>query len=152
MATETTSALPSLYLEDETAWLETMAELINQRRFGEIDFEHLSEYLSDMAKRDKREVRSRLVVLLTHLLKWDHQPRKRSRSWKGTILTQIQDLRDILDSRTLRNHAADILPDCYERARKLAAVETGLKLNRFPAKGPSSVDEVFESGERVDYV
>jgi hypothetical protein len=63
-------ALADLYESDETAWLEAMAELAAQRRAAEMDYEHLAEFLTDMARRDRREVRSRLVVLITHLLKW----------------------------------------------------------------------------------
>ena len=97
--------LVSLYHEDETAWLEVMAQLVAERRFGEFDCEHLSEYLSDMARRDRREVYSRMVVLLTHLLKWDFQPERRSGSWRGTILAQRRELRLLLESGVLRNHA-----------------------------------------------
>ena len=60
-------------------------------------------YLADMAKRDKREVSNRLRMLLVHLLKWEYQPRKRSRSWEGTILTQRYELQALLESRTLKN-------------------------------------------------
>ncbi len=37
------------------------------------------------AKADKRELLSRLKVLLMHLLKWQFQADKRSKSWKMTI-------------------------------------------------------------------
>src|SRR5262249_24948472 len=82
------TALPPLYESDETAWLEAMAELIRQDRCGELDYPHLGEYLSDLARRDRREVESRLTTLLTHVLKWVHQPDQRSRSWRGTIVEQ----------------------------------------------------------------
>jgi Fe-S cluster biosynthesis and repair protein YggX len=59
----------SLYETDETAWLEKMSMLINERRYEKLDYKHLSEYLSDMAKRDRREVFSRLTTLLMQLLK-----------------------------------------------------------------------------------
>ncbi|MBX6314645.1 MAG: DUF29 family protein [Isosphaeraceae bacterium] len=44
-----------------------------------------SEYLSDITRRDRREVESRLAVLIAHLLKWTYQPRRRTRSWRATI-------------------------------------------------------------------
>jgi hypothetical protein len=56
----------TLYRKDETAWLETMSQLLAQRRFRELDYRHLSEYLADMAKRDKREVMSREVPQGVH--------------------------------------------------------------------------------------
>jgi hypothetical protein len=102
MPEQTTRSPPSLYEQDETAWLEQTASLVAQRRFDEIDREHLCEYLSDMARRDKREVFSRMVVLLVHLLKWDHHPDHRSNSWRGTIVTQRSELRQLLESGSLR--------------------------------------------------
>jgi hypothetical protein len=136
-------SLAALYEADETAWLERMAELIRAGRVADLDFANLSEYLSDMAKRDRREVYSRLVVLLAHLLKWEYQPDRRSRSWQGTVLTQRRDLGLLLDSGTLRRHAAAVLADAYQAAREQAAVETGLPVETFPAECPSTVDDLL---------
>jgi Domain of unknown function DUF29 len=143
MPEQTATALPSLYEQDETAWLEQMADLVAKRRFGEIDYENLSEYLSDMAKRDRREVFSRLVTLLTHLLKWEHQPQRRSNSWRGTILTQRRDLRELLDSATLRRHAGEVLARAYKGAVEQAVVETKLAKTKFPVSCPWSIKEVL---------
>src|SRR3954463_11425889 len=98
MTMTTTQSIPLdlLYERDETAWLETMANLAAQRRLGEMDYAHLSEYLTEMAKRDRREVFSRLVVLLSHLLKWEQQPQNRTGSWRGTIREQRRELKQLL--------------------------------------------------------
>ena len=143
MVNRTAVSLPSLYEADETAWLETMADLVADRRFEDLDCEHLSEFLSDMARRDRREVHSRLVVLLTHLLEWEHQPEKRSGSWRGTILTQQLELRLLLESGTLRNHAIAILADAYQDARERAAAETELPIGTFPAECMQPVAELI---------
>ena len=78
--------LAGLAESDETAWLERTADLVRGRRFDQLDPDTLAEYLTDMAKRDRREVYNRLVVLLAHLLKWEYQPAGRGRSWQVTIL------------------------------------------------------------------
>jgi hypothetical protein len=123
--------LELLYEQDETAWLEEMSELAANRRFSEMDHRHLSEYLSDMAKRDRREVFSRLVTLLAHLLKWKHQPDRRTGSWRATIREQRRELRQMLESGTLRNHAESVLASAYAEAREQAADETGLARDAF---------------------
>ena len=82
-----------MYEFDETAWLEATADLIRNGRVAEVELHTLAEYLTDMAKRDRREVFSRLVILLSHLLKWEYQPDNRSGSWRGTILEQRRELR-----------------------------------------------------------
>jgi hypothetical protein len=146
MVTQTLPALTDLYHEDETAWLEVMAQLVTQRRYGELDHEHLSEYLTDMAKRDRREVYSLLVVLLAHLLKWEHQPEQRSNSWRGTIVTHRRELRQLLESGTLRNHAESVLTQAYQDAILQAAAETGLAETVFPAECGMTLEEVLEQG------
>src|SRR5438552_1020147 len=89
-------SLARLYETDETAWLEQMSRMIKERRFSRLDYKNLGEFLLDMARRDRREVSSRLRTLLAHLLKWEHQPRKRSRSWRSTIRDQRHELQDLL--------------------------------------------------------
>ena len=135
--------LSGLYLADETAWLERMSELIGKQRYGDLDYMNLQEYLLDMAKRDRREVLSRLRILLAHLLKWDHQPRRRSGSWERTIREQRYELQSLLESQTLMNHASAVLSKAYEQAVKLAASETGLSVDSFPTNCPYSLQEVL---------
>jgi hypothetical protein len=126
--------LPVLFEQDETAWLEIMANLAAEGRLTEMDYRNLSEYLKDMAKRDRREVSSRLVTLLSHLLKWEYQPDRRSGSWQGTILEQRRELRKLLESGTLHKHAREVLEEAYADARKQAAAETGLSRGAFPVE------------------
>lgn len=134
MATAEVVNLFTLYERDETAWLEVMSALAAEGRYAEIDYANLSEYLADMAKRDRREVFSRLVVLLTHLLKSAHQPDRQGGSWKATIREQRRELRGLLESGTLRRHAEDVLADAHAEARRQAADETELDLDVFPVE------------------
>jgi len=139
--------LAVLYEQDETAWLEAMASLAADGRHAEMDFVNLSEFLADMAKRDRREVSSRLVTLLTHLLKWQHQPERRSGSWEKTVLEQRRELRELLESGTLYNHALAILAKSYADARKEAAAETGLPLGTFPTECAWDLDGLLTDEE-----
>ena len=135
--------LSRMYEADETGWLEQMSKLISERRYGELDYQNLGEFLLDMAKRDRREVFNRLTTLLMHLLKWEFQPRKRSRSWETTILIQRDDLEDQLESQTLRNHALEVLPKAFARAVRYAAKETGMSQERFPQQCPYTLDDLL---------
>jgi hypothetical protein len=137
-------ALSVLYGQDETAWLEAMSTLAAEGRYAELDYPNLSEYLADMAKRDRREVFSRLVVLLTHLLKWDHQPDRWGGSWRGTIREQRRELRQLLESGTLRNHAATVLADAYAEARRQTSDETESDIGVFPVENPWDLDEALQ--------
>jgi hypothetical protein len=141
MVQRTPRATAALYEADETAWLETTAELIRQGRLGDIDLGSLAEYLTDIARRDRREVFSRLVVLLSQLLKWEYQPDRRSGLWRGTIREQRRELRQLLESGTLRNHATAVLPEAYAEARAQAADEAELDPQVFPAECPWGLDD-----------
>lgn len=152
MPTTETLPLSVLFEQDETAWLETMSQLAAEGRYVDMDHTNLSEYLSDMAKRDRREVSSRLVTLLVHLLKWEHQPDHRSGSWQGTIMEHRRELRKLLESGTLHNHALAVLAEAYGDARKQAAVETGLARDRFPAKCSWDLDGVLAEEGDLDVI
>ena len=139
------AALPDLYEADETGWLEAMAELIGQGRTDELDFPHLREYLADMARRDRREVESRLATLLAHVLKWVHQHDRRSSGWRATVIEQRQELARLTDRGVLRNHAEAVLGDAYAEAVERAAAETGLPATAFPADCPYSLDQLLSA-------
>lgn len=143
MVQRTAVTLPDLYVEDETAWLDAMADLIGMGAYADLDYDNLWEYLTDVAKRDRREVKSRLVVLILHVLKWVHQPDQRSRSRRGSVLEQQQELRQLAGQGVLRNHAEAVLAEAYRDAVERAAVDTGLPPEEFPAKSAYSVDELL---------
>jgi hypothetical protein len=138
-----TASLAELYLDDETAWLDRMAELVRQRRLSDLDLDNLAEYLTDMARRDRREVLSRLGLLMAHLLKWQFQPERRSRSWRATIIVQRQELAELASTGVLRNHAEAVLPDAFANAVELASAESGLPRATFPAECPFTVEQLL---------
>lgn len=152
MAVATAESLAALYSEDETAWLEAMAELVRRRNLAGLDLDNLGKYLTDMALRDRREVKSRLVVLLAHLLKWEFQWEKRSRGLRTTLLIQRQELADLASRGVLRAHAQAVLPEAYDNARELAAAETGLDKTTFPPACLYTIDQLFamDPGEDED--
>ena len=143
MAAGTMESLAALYEQDETAWLDAMAELAREGRSVELDLANLAEYLSDMAKWDRREVESRLVVLLAHLLKWTYQPDRRSRSWRVTVVKQRQELVGLAYRGVLRNHAETALAEAYAKAVERAAAETGIAPGAFPTVCPYTLEELL---------
>ena len=145
MVVQTLEALSALYETDETAWLEAMAELIQKGRYDQLDHSHLAEYLSDMAKRDRREVQSRLATLIAHLRKWTYQPANRTRSCQGTIVDQRFELEGLLESGVLHNHALAVLPRVNSQGVQRAVAETGLPAETFPAECPYTLEQLLTS-------
>jgi hypothetical protein len=143
MVLPTPTALADLYQTDETAWLDATAELVRSGRLDQVDASSLAEYLTDMARRDRREVLSRLAVLIAHLLKWHHQPDHRSGSWRGTIEVQRQELAELLEGGVLRYHATEVLPKAYANGVRQAVAETGMPAATFPEGCPYSLDAIL---------
>jgi Domain of unknown function DUF29 len=133
------------YEHDETAWLEAMSDLIRHGRFDELDYPNLAEYLADMARRDRREVESRLAVLIAHVLKWVHQPDRRSGSWRATIIQQRQELEGLVSRGVLRSHAEATLADAYLKAVEMAAAEAGLAAESFAAACPYTLEQLLSA-------
>jgi len=58
-----------------------------------------------------------------------------------TIREQRRELRQLLESGTLRNYAEAVLADAYAEARRQAADETELSLDLFPVEDARDLNE-----------
>jgi Domain of unknown function DUF29 len=134
----------ALYDADFYAWTMEQARLLRAGDWARLDIENIAEELESMGRSDKREIDSRLVVLLAHLLKWQVQVGFRSRSRSQTIREQRDRIGDLLDeSPSLRSSVATIRPTLHARARRAAADETGLAETAFPDTCPFTAAEVL---------
>jgi hypothetical protein len=130
------------YAGDFYAWSIEQAQLLREGRFDLIDAQNIAEEIESLAKHDRREVSSRLVVLQCHLLKWQYQPQRRGRSWRSTIRTQRRELDTVLaDSPSLKAalRDSDWLHQVWNHSRECAEDETGLQC--FPEYCPWRIDE-----------
>lgn len=136
-----------LYEHDFYLWLQTTANLLKNKRFDELDITHLVEEIESMGRSERRELKSRLKLILLHLLKWQYQPQMRpfyGNSWVSTIVTQRSDLIFLLeDSPSLKGLLEETWKDCYRIARRDAIKETGLSEETFPVDCPFELAEVL---------
>jgi hypothetical protein len=132
----------NLYNEDFYLWIETTAKQLKNGNFSEIDLANLIEEIESMGRSEKRALKSNLLVLLMHLLKYKYQPKKCSNSWLSTIFEHRRRLKEELtESPSLKNYFLEIFNECYQDARKQASLETGLSLDTFPMDSPFTIDE-----------
>ncbi|HVH77120.1 MAG TPA: DUF29 domain-containing protein [Stellaceae bacterium] len=132
------------YDDDFYAWTIEQARHLRAGELTALDIENIAEEIESMGRRDKREIDSRLVVLLVHLLKWQIQVGFRSRSWSATVREQRRQIAKLLrESPSLRNATDRLLPEIYAEAREKAANETGLSEATFPVDCPFSFDQVL---------
>ena len=136
---------PSLYDEDFLAWTEQQAALVRAGRLDQLDLDNLAEELDTMGRGEWGELENRLELLLMHMLKWDYQPARRSRSWKDTIREQRNALRRLLRrSPSLKRDLEDTVADVYPDALGRASDQTGLSPSTFPDRLPYSLAQVLE--------
>jgi len=127
----------SLYERDFYAWANEQAGLLRAGRLSEADIEHVAEEIESMGKTEKRELVSRLTVLLLHLLKWRFQPGLRGASWRNSVRVQrIALAAHLRDNPSLKATLAEAIADAYRIARIEGETETGLSEETFPAVCP----------------
>ncbi len=132
----------SLYEQDFYAWANEQAALLRAGKLSAADIANIAEEIESMGRAEKRELVSRLTVLLLHLLKWRHQPEMRGASWRVSVANARDDLADLLaDAPSLRANVRECLASAYRRARRQASAETGLHETTFPRVCPYSFDQ-----------
>jgi hypothetical protein len=108
---------------------------------------HIAEEIDSMGRTEKREVISRLTLLLLRLLKWRYQSGKRSPSWEASIANQRDDVADHLDDNpSLKPLLPQALASACRKASREAIAETGLPGATFSEACPWTVEQVLDAG------
>jgi hypothetical protein len=142
----TANHLSSLYEQDYYLWLETTAKLLREGQLSALDVANLLEEIEDMGRSEKRAFYSNLKILLMHLLKYSYQSEKRSNSWIASIVEHRQRIKKAFkESPSLQAYFIEIVNECYQDARELAAAETGLAIDAFPVEPPFTPEEILNS-------
>lgn len=149
MTTQISKTVNQLYEEDYCLWLETTINSLKDKQLDELDWEHLIEEIEGLVRSEHREIKSRLIVLITHLLKWKYQPERISfseTSWMGTINEQRGQIELLLDdSPSLQPFIVSVFSYCYIKACRRANQETKLPLSTFPSNSPFTLEQVLDS-------
>lgn len=138
------AADPAAYERDFALWIDTQLEILRARKFELLDLDNVIEEFDAMGKNQRRELKSRLAVLLTHLLKCQLQADHKSRSWLSTLRVQRAEIASLLaDSPSLRGHIADVAAAAYGSAVDLAVIETGVPRPAFPSENPYTAEQLL---------
>jgi len=131
-------------MQDFYSWLMEQARFVRAGRWDQVDRENLAEEIESLGREQFNKLESALRVLLLHILKWDHQPDKRTRSWALSIKAQRMEIEDIIgDNPGLKPRIDEAIARGYRKARVEAARETGLKEDRFPTLCPYAWDDLM---------
>ncbi len=137
--------MSDLYDRDFYAWSNEQATLLRAGNLAAADIAHIAEEIESMGRSEKRELVSRLTVLLLHLLKWRYQTERRSRSWELSIdNSRFALVKHLADNPSLKASLTEALETAYYTARRDAAIETGMPLETFPADCPWTFEQAMQ--------
>jgi hypothetical protein len=107
----------------------------------------LQELIDALSRSDKRALKSQLVRLMVHVIKWHTQPERRSLRWVASIndaRDEIQDLQE--ETPSLSNEVIQSLWDkCFTIAKRDAEAE----MNKTAAIGTLTWSAAFEDEYRL---
>ncbi|WP_413174333.1 DUF29 domain-containing protein [Anabaena azotica] len=138
-----------LYEQDFYLWIQTTVQQLKERNVEQLDIENLIEEIDSIGRREKKELKTRLVVLIEHLLKlqyWTEEKEYNARGWRNTVVKQRRQIAYTLaDSPSLKAILNDVFLDCYQDARKDTINKYQLSSNLFPEEPPFSLTEVLNT-------
>ncbi len=140
----------SLYEADFAAWAFEQAAAVQRKDWAALDVPNLVEELESMGKQQRAELRNRLIVLLMHLAKWQHQPGGRALhggSWQSSIDEQRVQIEDHLgDNPSLKPYVPEAMQRAWKLARIQAARETGMDIATFALACPYTFEQAMNEG------
>jgi len=144
--------MPSnLYETDFYGWTLEQSKLLREGDFKHLDIPNLAEEIESLGKQQRQELRNRLGILIGHLLKWDYQPDKRSKSWRVTIQIQRREIEDLLgDNPSLKSYLSEAIPKGYQAGVDLVRLETPLDYEDLPKTCPYTSGQLFDSDFPTD--
>ena len=101
-----------------------------------------------MSQSVRRELESKLQLILAHLLRLTYHPDKKTPSWENTIDEQrVRVSRLLRENPTLKSALDEALLNAYEYAQRMAGSDMGLVPREwrrvFPEKCPGSKAEIL---------
>jgi len=135
----------SLHERDFYGWVQQQCAALRDHNSGQLDWDGLQEELEALGRQEYRELVSRLAVLLGHLLKWQVQPERRSRSWFLSIREQRRAIARLLaQNPSLAAKADEAMGDGFEAGVDLVLRDTDLSLRVLPQQSPWRLDQALD--------
>ena len=134
---------PVSYETDFYTWTQQQGALLRAGRFDAVDRDNLAEEIESLGRSEYDRLVSFYRLILLHMLKWEHQPNHRSRSWAISIDIHRAHAEDVLrENPGLKSRADEAFERAYRVARLEAVAETGLSKSVFPERCPFTRDEM----------
>jgi hypothetical protein len=135
----------NLYETDFYRWTFEQAQFLELGKLEGLDLVNLAEEIISLGKQKQQELRNRLGVLIGHILKWEYQPQKRSKSWRVTIRGQRREIKLLLDQNpSLKSYLDEAIRLGYDQGIDLVVKETPLDDRDLPEVCPYAIAQIFD--------
>ncbi|MFF9598966.1 DUF29 domain-containing protein [Methylobacterium fujisawaense] len=139
------------YADDLYSWVQEQVALLRAGRVDALDLDNIAEELSDVGLSEYHRLTSAVEIVLLHMLKWDHQPERRSRSWTLSIAEHRERiLIQLRKSPGLRSSLDEVQRDGFRLGRLGAARQMRRSPKTLPAECPYSWDDILNRPFEVD--
>jgi uncharacterized protein involved in exopolysaccharide biosynthesis len=133
------------YDREPYSWAVEQAALLRSGRLDRVDALNIAEEIDDVGHEQYDKLQSAIRVTPLHLLKWDHQSERRSRSWMLSIAVERKLASRVLHKNSgLKPKVAEAIAEAYETAPLEAAAQTLLEERVFPLECPYSQNEIMD--------
>lgn len=132
------------YEDDLYTWVQEQVALLRAGRATALDLDNIAEELSDVGLGEYYRLQSAIEIVLLHMLKWDHQPDRRSRSWTISIAEHRERISIVLrKSPGLKSSLDEAQQNAFRLGRLGAAREMKRSVKSLPAECPYTWDEIL---------
>jgi hypothetical protein len=143
----------SLYESDYHQWALKTAAALRSGRLGEVDIEVVAKEIEDLGKTERHKLTNFLVVLITDVVKWEHQQALRSPDRRSSMRENQRRLTLVLEQNpSLRAATEEAIAEAYRVAVIVVSTETQISEQDFPAKCPYAWSELidYDTGLQVE--
>lgn len=121
----TLTTTKTLYEEDFALWINTTVQSLKSGDLSQVDLENLIEEVESLGRKERSELKSRLITLFEHGLKRVYVDLPDCyRGWVVTLVRTQEELSNILqDSPSLKPYFAEVIGDCYQSALRIVRAE-----------------------------
>ncbi len=128
---------------------QTAVAIAEELTAGRVDeaAEGLGELIEAVARSERRDLRSQLIRLMVHVLKWREQPARRSASWAVTILQAREEIAAIREEVPSLTRA--VVEEMWDACAKAAVRQAEAEMGQSVADRPLPWDDVLEAEYRL---
>jgi len=103
----------------------------------------IKELIDALGRSERRALRSQLIRLMMHIIKWHMQPERRSRSWIASIYNAREEIADIQEETPSLTDS--VIYQMWEKSFRMAKRKAEGEMNRKATISNLSWEQLFQA-------